>query len=369
MNIIRMTILRAYARIVPAIVLALLIVITTIPVQVLAASSSARPSCSLAVTTAAGSTTLNSGTVAIAQNDTLTVAWTSLNATRGTLNGKSIALNGSATSTSDSQSSYSFSFSDGHHTAKCSLKVEAQDATIDTASLAVKSGEKADLTGTADGAKTIDITVAAATGTKETVYSKNSIKVKNGDWEAALNKTLPDGTYTVTVTGDRKAQLNVLAVGTLAVGQPVANLKVAFIPLLTGGTAHAGQTVPISYLQLTNQSSTSIPVAGFWVKQDGSAPDLAVIGLTTVDDKGGSRGAVGGAEGVTPFSNHLAFVPVTGVILTPGQTKLFTVKAQLSSKAAAFTGSTLMLDIANVDAQANLKATFPIKGVTWAVAP
>jgi len=367
MTTIHMTILRVYGRIAPTIVLALLVVITAVPVQALASSSSSRPSCDLTVTTAAGSTTLDNGTVAIAPTDTLTLAWTSLNAKKGTLNGDNIALNGTATSSADAERSYKFSFTDGHHTVKCSLKVEQQDATIDTASLAVKSGEKVSLTGTADGIRTVDVTVAAATGTKEQVFSKRSLKVKSGDWSIDLPKVLADGTYTVTVTGDRKAALNALAVGTLAVGQPVANLKVAFIPLLFGGTAHVGQLVPVSYLQVTNQSSTTIPVAGFWVKQNGTAPDLSVIGLTTVDDKGGSRGLVGGAEGITPFKDHLAFVPVTNVLLAPGQTKLFTVKAQLSARAAA--GTTLMLDIANVDAQANLKAVFPIKGVTWTIAP
>ena len=368
MKTIRMIILRAHTRLASAAVFIALFIITTVPVQALA-STSIRPSCDLTVTTSAGSTSLQNGTVTIASNDSLTVAWTSQNAKRGTLNGNDIALNGTATSSADSASKYSFSFSDGHHTTKCSLKIEEQDATIDTASLAVKSGERIDLTGTAEGVRSIDLTIAATTGSKETVYTKRSLKVKGDDWEASLPKTLPDGTYTVTVTGDRKAQLNTLAVGTLAVGQPVTTLKVGFIPLLFGGTAHAGQIVPISYLQVTNQSSTSVPVNGFWVKQNGSAPDIALIGLTTVDDKGGSRGAVGGAEGVTPFKDHLAFVPVTNVLLAPGQTKLFTVKAQVSAKAGALAGTTLMLDIANVDAQANFKATFPIKGVTWTIAP
>lgn len=144
-------------------------------------------------------------------------------------------------------------------------------------------------------------------------------------------------------------------------------LAVQSVPLLVGGTAHAGKSVAISYLQITNIGNEGALLKGFWVKQNGSASTTSIIGLSTVDDKGGSRGSVGGIEGFTPFQNGSAFAP-TDAFFTPGQMRLFTIKAIMTNAVSAYIGTQLMIDVTSVETTATVKGQFPIRGTTWTIA-
>lgn len=143
-------------------------------------------------------------------------------------------------------------------------------------------------------------------------------------------------------------------------------LKVLPVALLAGGTATPGSTEPISYLQVLNEGTATTTIKGFWVKEDGNTPVNAVIGFSSVDDKGNYRTNVGGVEGNAPFVNGQAYVPSGGVI-GPMQMKLFTIKAQLSAFAGQYAGTNLMLDVTGVDANAAFLNTFPIRGTTWVI--
>ncbi len=143
-------------------------------------------------------------------------------------------------------------------------------------------------------------------------------------------------------------------------------LVVQTIPLLSGGVVRAGQTVPISYLQITNIGTEGARLTGFRVQQNGSAPDAAVIGLSTVDDRGGSRGLVGGDESSRPFRNGVALAP-TDAYFAPGQMRLFTIKAILSGQASAHIGMTLAVVVTSVETTADPKGQFPISGTTWTI--
>jgi hypothetical protein len=145
-----------------------------------------------------------------------------------------------------------------------------------------------------------------------------------------------------------------------------STLVVAPVPLLSGGVAHAGDTVPVSYLQITNVGSATTTLTGFTVVQKGSAPTSAIIGFTTVDDKGGSRGTTGGTEGLTVFTDGTAIAAVNATF-APGQMKLFTVKAVLSKNVSAAIGKTLMLSISGLETPAAAKGSFPISGTTWTI--
>ncbi|MDB4992395.1 MAG: hypothetical protein JWL75_640 [Parcubacteria group bacterium] len=147
---------------------------------------------------------------------------------------------------------------------------------------------------------------------------------------------------------------------------PVTNtVKVSNIPLLSGGNAHTGSTVPVSYLQVTNQGTETINIKGFYLKQTGTAPDATVIGFSTVDDKSGSRGSVNGAEGVGVLRSGVGYAPSTA-ILGPGQMKLFTIKATLSTS-AQYIGKTLGLEVTGIDTSLPASGALPIFGATWTI--
>lgn len=146
-------------------------------------------------------------------------------------------------------------------------------------------------------------------------------------------------------------------------------LAVQSIPLLFGGTARAGESVPISYLQITNVGGECALLTGFWVKQKGSAHTDSVVGLSTVDDKGGSRGLVGGTVGTTtsPFQNNVALAP-TNAFFAPGQMRLFTIKAIMARDVTLYVGTQLMIDAESIETTASVKGQFPIRGTTWTIA-
>ncbi|MES2225369.1 MAG: hypothetical protein V4480_00985 [Patescibacteria group bacterium] len=337
-----------------------------LPLQAFASSSSS-PSCSLTATTGSGQTSLRSSdTVLVRQGDVLTLAWESQNAKKAIdAGGKSIALSGIATSTPMDSFDVSYTFSNGSRKTVCKASIQVVQASFVAESLTAESGSRPDILGQIDGSKTIEVTVQAV-GSNTLLYDSKTLKVRGGGFEAKLTKALPDGMYVVTLTGDKKYKLNQIATSTLTVGA-TGTLYAASIPLLSGGATGPGTTVPVSYLQIVNTGKTPVTLTGFQVKEDGSAPTASVIGLSTVDDKGGSRGLIGGTEGANPFVNGIATVP-TNATFAPGERKLFTIKAILSVHAGAYAGSQLMLDIAGLVAPgANLKAVFPIRGTTWTV--
>jgi hypothetical protein len=143
-------------------------------------------------------------------------------------------------------------------------------------------------------------------------------------------------------------------------------LAVGSVPLLVGGVATAGESVPISYLQITNVGTSSARLTGFWVIQNGTAPTASIVGLSTVDDSGGSRGYAASTAASSLFINGSAFVP-TDAYIEPGQLRLFTIKAMLAPEVSASLGTTLMIDVTGVETTAALHASFPIRGTTWTI--
>ncbi|HWU24264.1 MAG TPA: hypothetical protein VN086_00750, partial [Candidatus Paceibacterota bacterium] len=212
---------------------------------------------------------------------------------------------------------------------------------FDADTLLVDSGEKAYLTGTSTAAKVRVIVTASSTDMR--AYKTGSTNVRDGSWHLRVNKKLADGTYTVSLYQDVRGKLTLLTQNTLYVGVSPVTLKVVPIPLLAGGRAAPGSTVPISYLEVVNQSDATTTIAGFWVQEDGTAPVNSIIGFSSVDDKGNYRVSTGGIEGKTPFMNGKAYVP-SGAVIAPHQMKLFTIKAQLSAYAAQYAGTSLMLN-------------------------
>jgi len=252
-------------------------------------------------------------------------------------------------------------------TTEISIQINASSLTSNSA--------KPTITGTACGTKTVKLTLFKE-GTTKTYYKKTNIRVKNDRWRVKISKKLADGVYDIKVTGTKGEARRVTASGQLVVGKKskesknsaksATTLAIGSVPLLFGGTARAGANVPVSYLQITNIGKETANLKGFWVKQNGSASTQSVIGLTVIDGSGGSKGAIGGTEGSTPFKNGLAFVP-TDSIFAPGQMRVFTIKAVMSSNVSAHLGKQLNIAVTSVDTTASPKGPFPIPGATWTI--
>ncbi len=147
-----------------------------------------------------------------------------------------------------------------------------------------------------------------------------------------------------------------------------ASFAVGEIPFLTGGTATPGATVAVQYLELINKRNQQTTLPGVWLRQNGTAPVSSIIGFTTVDDKALFRTSTGGIEGSTPFQNGLAFIPLNAGF-TPGQLRIFTIKAQISKNlttnfGTAY-GTTLKLDTDSIDTTGQIIGQLPVRGTTW----
>lgn len=234
-----------------------------------------------------------------------------------------------------------------------------------------ETSAKPKLAGDAEDVKNVRVVVEDAKGKR--LYRSPSIKVRDDRWKVSVNKKLKDGIYAISLV-DSKHTSDVLATSTLGVGVKASfsaayksgSVNVTQLPLLTGGHANAGLSVPVAYLKVSNPGTVDAAIDGFTFVQNGTASTDAVIGFMTSDDKGGSRATVGGAEDTKVFADGKAFVPLEAV-LAPGQVRVFTIKAILGAKAGAEIGRTLMLDVAGVNSAGTARASaWPIRGTTWA---
>lgn len=144
-------------------------------------------------------------------------------------------------------------------------------------------------------------------------------------------------------------------------------LAIKNVPLLSGGVARAGTSVPIAYLQVTNIGKAGTILKGVWVTQRGTAPGSILIGLSTVDDSLSLRDHVGGTEGDSPFIHGVAVAPIDAYF-APHQMRLFTIKAMISQNVSQNIGSTLMIDVTGIESAATSVGRMPIPGVTWTIA-
>lgn len=255
--------------------------------------------------------------------------------------------------------------------ASAATTVVKATATIDATSLATTK-VKPSLTGDAFNVKTVRVEIKNSAGKR--LYRSGVLKVRKDHWKVTSSKKLKDGSYTVTVYDAKDKKKVTLATGTLTVGVKGATststtksnglISVEALPLLSGGAANMGASVPVAYLRVQNTSGSSVNLEGFTLKQDGSASGDSVIGFSTSDDKGGSRATIGGTEGTKLFKAGLAFVPLTATIES-GTVRIFTIKAILSKTVTTDLGKQLFLDVTGVTSNGSVKASYPIRGVAW----
>ena len=340
-------------------------------------AASARPTCILKVLTPDGVVTIREKErrdVFIQEGNPVQITWKSKNAqTASDRMGGSVPLSGIETFVLKESADYSYHFSSGNKEVLCEVSVHVVRGNITSSPIFREA--KPIISGTASGVTTVQVLVRRE-GAIKVLYKSKMLRVRNEKWKARVSKKLPDGTYEVEVIVGKGTTMTTLATGTFTINTDKKNnssvsattFVVKAVPLLTGGMASAGSVVTISYLQIVNSGKETALLQGFWVKQNGSAPGQAVIGLSVVDDQGVSRGFTGGVEGSTPFKNGSAFVSAA-VAFAPGQMRLFTIKSILAGNTSSYSyrGKQIMIDVTSVDATAPVRGIFPIRGTTWII--
>lgn len=188
------------------------------------------------------------------------------------------------------------------------------------------------------------------------------LQVLNATGSGSYSYTFSEGRKKVTCGTDLITEADLLARG--IPDAPGGEVAVSPIPLLSGGVAAAGASIPVSYVRVSNVSDEAATIYGFDLEQNGAADSDVVIGFSTSNDKGGSRATIGGAEGTVQFEDGKAFVPLKAT-LAAGEFRIFTIKAILSKDSSGSFGKPLMIDVSGIDTPADIRGSFPIRGTTW----
>lgn len=335
-----------------------LALVGTLPLPAHAAS---KPTCELTVKSSRGeASTKDSMTVFASEDETLTLRWESKNAKKAVdAEGDSVGLTGSTTVQTDGRDGFSYAFSNGSKKTRCSVSVRTYEASFDAATL-TSSDEKPELAGEASGTKSVKIEIRDERGRK--VYTSREARVRSGAWEARVAKKLKEGEYEVSLLGEKKYDLPLLATSTLVIlpeGVSGGSLSVGALPLLMGGIATPGTSVPIAYIQVRNTGSSNAMIRGFDLVETGSASDDVVTGFSVSDDRGGSR-----ASFETSFKKGVAYVPLP-YVLAPGELRIFTIKAALRPSTQAYGNKELRINVLDADTTAKVSGAFPILGTAW----
>ena len=199
-----------------------------------------------------------------------------------------------------------------------------------------------------------------------TSISTVGLRVLTAQGSGSYDFTFNDGSDEVTCTANLQlaGTQQTSTVDVSDIDEDAGTLSISSIPLLSGGVAARGASVPVAYIKVENTSTEAAKIEGFTLVQNGSADTDVVIGFATNDDKGGSRSVIGGNEDDTVFDDNEAYVPLSAV-LNPKSFRIFTLKSILSADASGEAGNTLMLDVDSVDTGAEVYGSFPIRGTTW----
>jgi len=336
-----------------------------------ASAASSKVSCELTVETSFDEVSFDGKEqVLVQKGDDVTISWEGKNATKVVDADKDeIDLEDSITITPDENETYSYTFTNKSKKATCSVDLVVIDSSIDEDTLETDDA-KPTISGEATGAKSVRLEIKDEKG--KTVFKSKTMRTKRGEWDVRVTKALKDGSYDVTLFGDKAAQISIIATGTLVVGDGSTSasnssskkggeLSVSSIPLLSGGNAAAGASVPVAYIKVSNPGKDAASIDGFTLKQNGSASTNTIASFATNDDKSGSRFTTAGSG---LFKSNSAFVGLPATI-PPGQFRIFTIKANLNASSGMSAGQTLMLDVTSVTSGAKLGGTFPIQGTTW----
>ena len=348
----------------------ILFALSLVAVPALTHAKTAKPTCTLTTEANTGTRSFSGkADIFLVEGKEVEISWESTDATKARRgNGDTISASGTKAHQPNKTSTYSYHFSNGSSKTTCSVTVYIVSGTFEDSSLQSLS-TKPIISGTASGTKTVQIQISKE-GSDKPFYVSKSIKVKKGEWDIKVNKKLPNGIYDIVLFAEKNKVLSMITEDTLTIGKTakktekaVGTIAVVPVPLLLGGTARAGASIPVSYLQVINIGKDRATLRGFTVKQNGSASTDAIIGLTVSDDSGMFHNSID-YNGTSLFKNGTAFVPIEVPIIA-GQMRLFTIRALLASAVTSDLGKQLKIDITGVDASAELKSKLPVRGTTW----
>lgn len=226
------------------------------------------------------------------------------------------------------------------------------------------------------------------TSQKGEVFESGTVSVTPGGWAYVLwvsttgsigtesgGKVIPQsGFFQVTPTTTTtysytfsKGGTTATCTATLKVGNTVpegpTTLSVQSVPLLSGGVALPGASVPVSYIQVRNTGTAGTLLKGLWVRERGTAPEASVASITTVDDKGVTMNTLTNSS---VFANGRAYA-TTNSYFVPGQLRLFTIRAQMAPSLSNYRGTQLRLEVDGIDTDASTTSRFPIAGTAWSI--
>jgi hypothetical protein len=255
----------------------------------------------------------------------------------------------------------------------------AGEAGLDEDSLEATSSRPT-LRGEISTARSVQIVIRPE-GSEKVTYKSKVIRVRGDEWSLRVPKKLKDGEYDVEVYCPRAAKGKVVASGELVVeaekepykksakkpkkkaeaaeAEAGTAVSVSAIPLLQGGSAGAGDSVPVSYLQVRNTGKGAVTISGFKVKQAGSAPTSAIESFTVVDGSGSSR-----VTSDASFDDGVA-VAKADVSIPAGSFALFTIKANLADSLKSASGKSLKIEVAGALGAEAVSGKFPVKGTVW----
>lgn len=356
----------------PLLVLSLLLLVAPFP----SLASSSRLSCELSVKTDIGEIAVQRNkVVTVAANQEFEIIWESTGAKKAfDSDGETIPRSGSATTTVTEPTTYTYTFLSGSTKKKCTLDIVVVNGTIASSSLTAVSHTPT-ITGTASGTKSILLKIYKE-GDARVLYKSKAVHVKNGVWSTKVTKSLKEGVYTVELLSSKKSPLiDTLATSSLTITKKTQAIKtpvttpqssttfvVESVPLLIGGTAKKGMTVPVSYLQVINIGKTPGNVESITLKQNGSAPTNVVTELSVFNE----RGLLSTHTGLS-FVNGVATIPVT-IPLAAQEMQLLTLKATLAPELSMNVGKQMKLDVTSVATNGAMQSVFPIRGTTWTLA-
>jgi hypothetical protein len=326
------------------------------------------PSCVLLVSTSAG-IYAKSGESEVMQviGDPLKIFWLSSSVDRAeNKSGSPIPIFGQTIKNPKSLTNYSYTFIKGSNETKCSVAVHPVTGEFNDNSLTTEKNQPI-ITGEASKVKEVKVEVYKIS-TKSLVHESEGIKVVDGKWRYEIDEKLADGQYDIVLKANEDWQLNKIDSGILTIGDVSdSNLPgtvvVQSIPLLTGGSARAGETKSLLYLHMLNVSNDPVTITGISMKQVGSASTDSILSLSATDDTNKAQGKVGSST-VSPFKSGVAKIPIT-LTLAPKETRLFTLKGTIANNISSDLGDSLRLEVSGVSSRSNVKGDFPIRGVTW----
>ena len=347
---------------------AVAVVLTSLPLTTEAASSSSRPTCTLSILMDGETTKVDANDKVLARTgSTVTLAWTSRNATKATnKSGSTIEDTGTTTVVMKSKASYRYKFTNSRGSVTCGVSLYPVSGKATSRSTA-SSSRPVTLTGTTQGVSSLTLHLTSV-GTTSTNITKK-LSLKRDKWSYSIPTGLPDGLYAIELSTTKSGVRTVVATSSLAVGtvQPIAatTIVVVPVPLLTGGVVRAAGNPAVAYLQVINIGTATATVSGITLTQAGTAPVASVVGLTARTDSGSAQGSVGTML-ATPFVGSSVTVPL-GAVLAPKQMTLVTVKAVMAPSLVPYVGTTLTLMVSGVVTTARLQSALPLFGTVWTV--